>query len=114
MELLLIFAGVAVVELILCLVVRESTEQRLRRLRAELMQLRSQVRALEDKVKSHEAVRSQVREVLTRVESRTTSADETIEGIYRKLRQLYRFLRDEEMPDLETGAEKEVEERVEA
>lgn len=107
MELLLIFGGVALAQLIVCLIVRESTEQRLGRLRSELMQLRSQVRVLEDKVKSHEAIKAQVREVLTRVDSRTASADETIDGLYRKLRQLYRFLRDEELPDLDAVSEDE-------
>ena len=109
MELLLIFGGVALAQLIACLIVRESTEQRLRGLRAELMQLRSQVRTLEDKVKSHEAIKAQVREVLTRVDSRTASADETIDGLYRKLRQLHRFLRDEELPDLDAVTEDESE-----
>lgn len=104
MDVLLAFGGLVVVMVVVCLVVRESTEQRLRRLRAELMQLRSQVRVLEDRMKSYETVRSQVREVLSRIDSRKLSTNDAIENIYDKLRQLYEFLREEELPPMDNTA----------
>ena len=100
MELLLIFGGASVGLLVICLIAREMTEQRLRNLRIELMTLRSQLRTLEDRVNSHQAVRSQVRESLQRIDSRKMSANDSIENIYDKLRQLYTLLREEEMPEL--------------
>ncbi len=101
MELLFLFGGGCVVLLIISLVIRESTEQRLRRLRTDFMSLRSQVRLLEDRMKSYQAVRSQVREVLQRIDSRKLSATDTIENIYDKLRELHLFLREEELPKME-------------
>ena len=103
MELLFIFGGVCVALLIISLVVRESTEQRLRRLRVELMTLRSQIRLLEGRLKSYESVRAQVREVLQRIDSRKLSANDTIENIYDKLRELHLLLRERELPDMESG-----------
>lgn len=112
MELLLIFAGACVTLLILSLVLREMTEQKLRRLRTELMQLRSQVRMLEDRLKSFQGVRSQVREVLQRIDSRKLSANDSIKNIYDKLRELHLLLREEELPaendDKAESAEEEV------
>ena len=107
MELLLGFGGACVVLLIASLVVRESTEQRLRRLRTDLMSLRSQIRILEDRLKSYQSVRSQVREVLQRIDSRKLSANDSIENIYDKLRELHELLREEELPDLEASVEQE-------
>lgn len=107
MELLLGFGGACVVLLIASLVVRESTEQRLRRLRTDLMSLRSQIRILEDRLKSFQSVRSQVREVLQRIDSRKLSANDSIENIYDKLRELHELLREEELPDLEASVEEE-------
>ena len=108
MELLLGFGGGCLVLLVLALVLREVTEQRLGRLRAELMQLRSQVRLLEERMKSYRSVRSQVREVLQRIDSRKLSANDSIENIYDKLRILHLLLREEELPEIE-GDEAELE-----
>jgi PAS domain-containing protein len=109
MELLLGFGGGCLVLLVLALVLREVTEQRLGRLRAELMQLRSQVRLLEERMKSYRSVRSQVREVLQRIDSRKLGANDSIENIYDKLRILHLLLREEEqLPEIE-GDEAELE-----
>jgi chromosome segregation ATPase len=116
MELLLGFGGSCLVLLILALVLREVTEQRLGRFRAELMQLRSQVRLLEDRMKTYRSIRSQVREVLQRIDSRKMSANDSIENIYDKLSILHLLLRDEELPESERdeaeleAAEQEAEE----
>ena len=99
MEILLIFGGSCVGFLVLCLITREMTEQRLRNLRVELMTLRSQLRVLEERVDSYQTVRSQVREILQRIESRKLSAHDSIENIYDRLRQLYQILREEDMPE---------------
>ena len=114
MELLLIFGGACVAALVLCLIAREMTEQRLRNLRVELMTLRSQLRTLEDRVASYQAVRSQVRETLQRIDSRKLSTTDSIENIYDKLRQLYRLLREEEMPEPASDASELEAETVEA
>ena len=98
-ELLFGFGGACVALLILCLILRETTEQHLRRLRTELMQLRSQVRTLEDRMKTYQSVRSQVREVLQRIDARKLSAHDSIENIYDKLRSLHLLLREEELPE---------------
>lgn len=112
MELLFLFGGGCVVLLITSLVIRESTEQSLRRLRTDFMSLRSQVRILEDRMKSYQAVRSQVREVLQRIDSRKLSANDTIENIYDKLRELHLLLREEELPKMEGDKVEEETEEV--
>ena len=111
MELLLVVGGACVGLLILCLITREMTEQRLRNLRVELMTLRSQLRTLEDRVSASQTVRKQVREGLQRIDSRKMSTNDAIENIYDKLRQLHRMLRDEDLPEL---ASDEVERKREA
>jgi septation ring formation regulator EzrA len=107
-ELFFGFGGTCVPLLILCLILRETTEQRLRRLRTELMQLRSQVCTLEDRMKTYQSVRSHVREVLQRIDARKLSAHDSIENIYDKLRSLHFLLREEELP--EENVEPETEE----
>jgi septal ring factor EnvC (AmiA/AmiB activator) len=81
--------------------VRETTEQRLRRLRVQLMTLRSQEKSLEDRVKNYEEVHSQVREALMRIDRRKTSTEDTIDTLYAKLRQFHRFLREAEMAEVD-------------
>ena len=74
------------------------------------MQLRSQVRLLEDRMKTYQSVRSQVREVLQRIDSRKLSANDSIKNIYDKLAELHLLLREEEMPEMESDKETEAEE----
>lgn len=114
MELLLVFAGACVALLVLSLILRETTEQRLRRLRTELMQLRSQIRVLEHRMKSFQGVRSQVREVLQRIDSRKLSANDSIKNIYDKLRELHLLLREEELPSEDDDKAEATEEEVAA
>lgn len=114
MEMLIGFGGGCVALLIACLILRETTEQRLRRLRTELMSLRSSVRVLEDRLKSYQGVRSQVREVLQRIDSRKLSANDSIENIYDKLRELHELLREEPLPELDKQEEEKEEEEVNA
>lgn len=110
MEELLITGGACVALIVLALIVRESSEQRLRKLRAELMQLRSQVRLLEDRLKMYQSVRSQTREVLQRIDSRKMSTNDTIETIYDRLRELHELLREEPMPEPDVDRKPEAEE----
>jgi hypothetical protein len=65
-------------------------------------------------MKSYQAVRSQVREVLQRIDSRKLRANDTIENIYDKLRELHLLLREEKLPKMEGDEVEEETEEVEA
>ncbi|MBT4101420.1 MAG: hypothetical protein HOM68_26605 [Gemmatimonadetes bacterium] len=97
-ELLLIAGGSAVFLLIVCLITRESTEGKLRAMRMELMSLRSKERTLEDQVKAVQKTESQIREGLMRMERTQDSTGQVVSDLFRKLTQLYEFVRQEPMP----------------
>ena len=110
-DILYILGGIGVVMLIICLVVRESTENRLVRKRTELMTLRNKERGLENQINGLQTVKAQLRESIGRADGRSLSAKQLLEGIYEKLDRLYEHLREESCPrppELE-GAEQEEE-----
>ena len=95
---LLICAGAGVVLLILCLVVRESTEVRLARMRTALMSLRNQERGLAKQIEDMQKTKSQINEAMSRAEGRQSSIDNLLEPVYADLGKLYEHLRDEKLP----------------
>ena len=98
-ENLFVLGGAAVALLIVCLIVRESTEVRLARMRTELMSLRNQERGLENQIAEMENTRNQVREAMTRAEGRQTSVGHLLESIYLGLNRLHEHLRGVDLPE---------------
>ena len=97
-EHIIILGGVGVFLLVVCLAVRGSTENRLARMRAELITLRGQERGLVDRIEDAQSVQAQLREVQGRLQGRQSSTEQLLESIYDKLGRLYEFLRDEDLP----------------
>ena len=103
-EQLLILGGVGVVLLIVCLVVRETTETRLARMRTALMALRNQERGLEQQINDMQTTKSQIGEAMSRAQGRQTSIAHLLESVLNDLGQLHEFLRGESLPGV-PGAE---------
>ena len=97
-EQLLILGGVGVVLLIVCLVVRETTETRLARMRTALMALRNQERGLDQQINDMQTTKSQIGEAMSRAQGRQTSISHLLESVYGDLGKLYEFLRGEPLP----------------
>lgn len=114
MDVVLISGGIAVFLLIACLITRESTEGKLRGMRVELMSLRTRERTLEDQVKSIQKTESQIREGMMRMERTQDATGHTVTDLYRKLAQLYEFLRAEPMPPVPDANMTTTEEEVAA
>ena len=108
-EILLMGGGVGVVLLIICLIVREQTNSRIRSMRTELMSLRSREKRLADRCDEIERMESQMREALMRTSRCQHELGEASKRFTKKLGQLHMTLRGEEMPELEEQAEEQPE-----
>jgi CII-binding regulator of phage lambda lysogenization HflD len=105
---LLIFGGAGIALLIGGLVLRESTEVRLTRMRTALMSLRNQVLGLEQKINDMQTTKSQINEAMSRAQGRQSSIGHLLESVYDDLEKLYQHLREEKLPGppgLETDEE---------
>jgi len=94
----LILAGVGVALLIGCLVMRESTEVKLARMRTALMSLRNQERGLEQQIEAVKNTKSQINEALSRAQGRQSLIGHLLESVYDDLAKLYQHLRGERLP----------------
>ena len=72
---LLIFGGAGIALLIGCLVLRESTEVRLARMRTALMSLRNQERGLEQQIENLQKTKSQINEAMWRAQEGSPRSD---------------------------------------
>ncbi len=95
---LLIFGGVGVALLIGCLVLRETTEVRLARMRTALMSLRNQERGLEQQINDLQTTKNQISEAMSRAQGRQSSIGHLLESVYDDLEKLYQHLRGERLP----------------
>jgi len=84
--------------LIGCLVLRESTEVRLARMRTALMSLRNQERGLEQQIENLQKTKSQINEAMWRAQGRQSSIGHLLESVYGDLEKLYQHLRGERLP----------------
>jgi chromosome segregation ATPase len=95
---LLIFGGAGVALLIGCLVLRETTESKLARMRTALMSLRNQERGLEQQIENLQKTKSQINEAMSRAQGRQSSIGHLLESVYADLEKLYQHLRGERLP----------------
>ena len=108
-DILLMGGGAGVVLLVICLIVREQTESRIRGLSTELISLRSNERRLADKRDEIENMESQMREAMMRTNRYQYELEEASKRFRKQLGGLHLALRGEEMPGAEEEAEKQPE-----
>ena len=104
-DILIMGGGVAVALLVICLIVREQTDSRIRGLRTELMSLRSKEKRLADRRDEIENMESQMREAIMRTSRCQYELEEASKRFRRELGGLHLALRGEEMPGAEVEAE---------
>jgi len=81
--------------LVVCLIVREQTENRIRQLRARAMGLRNDQKRLADRRSQLEQMESQLREVMLRTERQEATIDQEYATAAAKLEELYQRVRGE-------------------
>ena len=101
--------GVSVLLLVICLIVREQTNSKIRTTRTELMSLRSREKRLANRCDEIEKMESQMREALMRTSRCQHELGEAWKGFKKKLEGLHMTLRGEEIPELEEQAEEQSE-----
>ena len=105
----ILLIGAVVLLLVICLIVREQTNSKIRSMRTEFGSLRSRERRLADRCDEIEKMESQMREALMRTGRCQHELGEASKRFTKKLGQLHMTLRGEEMPELQEQAEEQPE-----
>jgi len=94
-DVILFMGGGCLVLVVVCLIVREQTETRIRQLRAQALGLRNEEKRLADRRSQLEEMESQLREVMLRTERQQGVIDQEFSTIAAKLEELHQRVRGE-------------------
>lgn len=92
-EIVWVMGGGCLVLVVVCLIVKEQTENRIRQLRAQALGLRNEEKRLADRRKQLEQMESQLREVMLRTERAEGTLDQEFGTAVAKLEELYQRVR---------------------
>lgn len=90
--------GACLLMVIVCLIVREQTEGRIRQLRAHVLGLRTEEKRLAERHSQLEEMEAQIREAMLRTERQEAIYEQEFAAAAAKLDQLYVRVRGESLP----------------